>query len=233
MSLIAHDLRGPLSAAKMNAQVLMRHPERLDERRELADKIDRHLTRTDRMIRDLLEASRMRAGEPLPLHLDVCDLAAVAREVRAELAETFGDRFVLDAVPGVRGVWSADNLRRSLWSLGSHAVKYGASDDAIKITVRPRPGGGALAYVHYWGAPLSSAEQALLFEPFTPTASVKVGAQLGWGLGLTLVRACMEAHGGGITVMSSTESGTTFTLELPLDSRRFQRRASAPGPALH
>jgi signal transduction histidine kinase len=232
MSLIAHDLRGPLSAAKMNAELLMRHPERLDERRELAGKIDRHLARTDRMIRDLLEASRIRAGEPLPLQLDACDLSAVAREVREELSATFGDRFVLDVAPAVRGVWSADNLRRALWSLGSHAVKYGASDREITITVRPRPGGGAIAQVHNWGAPLSTGEQALLFEPFTPSA-VKEGAQLGWGLGLTLVRACMEAHGGRITVVSSVGRGTTFTLELPLDSRRFQPRSAVVRPALH
>src|SRR5207237_1414985 len=62
VSVLAHDLRGPLSSAKMSAQILMQYPELLDERRDLAIKIDRNLDRTDRMIRDLLDANRIRAG---------------------------------------------------------------------------------------------------------------------------------------------------------------------------
>jgi signal transduction histidine kinase len=65
----------------MSSKVLTQHPERLDERRELAVRIERNIDRTDRMIRDLLDANRIRAGEKLPLRIDECDLAVVAQEV--------------------------------------------------------------------------------------------------------------------------------------------------------
>src|SRR5207247_8994766 len=84
VSVLAHDLRGPLSAAKMNAHLLIRHPEALDERRAIAIKIERNINRTDRMIHDLLDANLIRAGQRLPLRLDQCDLGAVAREAVEE-----------------------------------------------------------------------------------------------------------------------------------------------------
>src|SRR5438128_10998192 len=69
VSVLAHDLRGPLSAAKMNAHLLIRHPERLDERRDLAVKLRANIDRTDRMISDLLDTNRIRGGERLSLRL--------------------------------------------------------------------------------------------------------------------------------------------------------------------
>ena len=227
VSILAHDLRGPLTAAKMSAQVLIAHPERLDERRELAVKIDRNIERTDRMIRDLLDANRIRAGQSLPLRIDKCDLGIVAREVYEELVATFGERFSLKAEHRVMGFWSAEELRRSLWNLAANAVKYGATDKPISITVR-RTAAGAQASVHNWGNPISGDEQRHLFRPFSRTHAAHVGGQKGWGLGLTLVHGCLDAHGGRVRVESSQETGTTFALELPPDARAFQRRPDEP-----
>jgi signal transduction histidine kinase len=237
VSILAHDLRGPLSAAKMGAQLLIGHPERLDERRELAVKIDRNIERTDRMIRDLLDANRIRAGERLPLRIDECDLGIVAREVFEELDATFVERFSLEVEDRVIGFWSSEELRRALWNLATNAVKYGASDKPITIRVK-KTAHGAEASVHNWGRPISRDERNELFLPFSRTHWAKVGGQKGWGLGLTLVQGCADAHGGRVVVESTEEAGTTFTITLPPDARPFQagpRPASefpAP-PALH
>ncbi len=227
MSVLAHDLRGPLSAAKMSSQILMQHPERLDERRDLAMKIARNIDRTDRMIRDLLDANRIRAGQRLPLRIDECDLGAVAREVFEELLATYGERFVLEAEDHVLGFWSADEIRRALWNLATNAVKYGAEDKPITLTVK-RTAQGAQASLHNWGTPISPEDQKLLFRPFSRTQAAQAGAQRGWGLGLTLVHGCSVAHGGRVYVESSRASGTTFTLELPRDARPFQPRPHEP-----
>lgn len=227
VAILAHDLRGPLSAAKMNAELLVLYPEQLDQRRELAVKIDRNIERTDRMIRDLLDANRVRAGEKLPLRIDECNLAGVSQQVFDELVATFGERFSLMTEDRVVGFWSCEELRRALWNLGSNAVKYGATDTTITIRVR-RSAQGALVSVHNWGPPISADEQMDLFRPFSRTQAAQEGGQKGWGLGLTLVHGCADAHGGHVVVESTKETGTTFTIELPLDARPSQPRAAEP-----
>lgn len=227
VAVLAHDLRGPLSAAKLGAELLSQEPASLDVRRDLALRIDRNLDRLDRMIRDLLDVNRIRVGERLPLRLDTCDLGQIAHEVAEELRMLHGDRFVVEADARALGVWSADELRRALWNLGSNAVKYGAPDRPITFTVR-RVEGRAFASVHNWGAPISPDDQTQLFEPFARSRAAIESGRPGWGLGLTLVRGCAEAHGGAVSVASNPAEGTTFTLDLPLDARPYQSSSVAP-----
>lgn len=227
VAVLAHDLRGPLSAAKLGAQLLSQDPASLDARRDLALRIDRNLDRLDRMIRDLLDVDRIRAGERLPLRLDTCDLGQIAHAVAEELRVLHGDRFVVEADSRVLGVWSADELRRALWNLGSNAVNHGAPDRPITFIVR-RVDGRAVASVHNWGTPISPDDQARLFEPFTRTRAAIERGRTGWGLGLTLVHGCVTAHGGEVSAASTPAEGTTFTLDLPLDARPYQSSTVAP-----
>jgi signal transduction histidine kinase len=220
VAILAHDLRGPLSAAKLSSQLLIRHPERLEQRRDLAVRVERNLDRLDRMIADLLDVSRVRAGQRLPLRLDSCDLGALAEQVVEELSATHGDRFELIRTQTVRGVWSHDELRRALWNLGTNAVKYGAPDGRITVRVEAVPTGARLS-VHNFGNPITREDQARLFDLYSRLKdAARPGS--GWGLGLALVRACAEAHGGLVEVRSSQQDGTTFTLDLPRDSRPLQ-----------
>lgn len=229
VSVLAHDLRGPLSAAKVGSQLLARDPGLLGQRRELAGRIDRSIDRADRMIRDLLDANLIRAGQRLPLHLEACDLTAVLREVCEELTAGYGERFRVDAEAGVGGFWSAEELRRAVWNLAANAVKYGAPESPITVAAR-RAGGEARVSVHNEGLPLSKEDLHGLFRPFARAPAAVAGGQRGWGLGLTLVKACAEAHGGHVEVDSSRDAGTTFTLVLPLDARPFQVGPAEPEP---
>lgn len=221
VAILTHDLRGPLSAARLSSQMLIRHPERLDERRDLAIRVERNLDRIDRMITDLLDVSRVRAGQRLPLRLDSCDLGALAEQVVDELSNVHGERFELVRSGGtVRGVWSCEELRRALWNLGINAAKYGAPD--TKITVRvERTATGACLSVHNLGNPIAPEEQASLFDLYSRLKHSEQPGN-GWGLGLALVKACADAHGGEVGVESNAAEGTTFTLDLPPDSRPFQ-----------
>jgi len=220
VSVLAHDLRGPLSSAKLAAQVMIARSEPLEKRQELAVKIDRNLDRLDRMIRDLLDANRIRAGERLSLSLEPCDLGQLAREIADELHALHGKRIELQGEPTLNGIWSADELRRALWNLATNAVKYGDPQREIGISLH-RVDGRARVAVHNWGPPIAPEDQATLFEPFARTRAATRSSRPGWGLGLALVRGCAEAHGGTISLESTAEAGTTFTLELPLDSRAY------------
>ena len=230
VAILAHDLRGPLSVAKLTSELLVRNPERLDERRDLAIRIERNLERIDRMIRDLLDVSRVRAGQPLPLRLDACDLGAVAVEVAEEISATHGDRVQVVAAEVVRGIWSHEELRRALWNLVSNALRYGATGTPVTIRVE-RVAEGARLSVHNLGNPIAPDDQARLFDLYARLESAS-SSRRGWGLGLALVRACAEAHGGRAEVRSSEEGGTTFSIALPLDARAFQPGVLAGQPEL-
>jgi len=220
VSILAHDLRGPLSAAKMSSELLIRRGDRPDGGRALAVRIERNLDRMDRMIRDLLDVSRVRGGQRLPLRLDQCDLGAVAEEVIEELSAAHGNRFELAKDEAVRGIWSHEDLYRALWNLGTNAVKYGVSDRPITTRVERTPD-GVRASVHNFGNPIPPEKRARLFDLYS---RLREGSGSGWGLGLALVRACAEAHGGEAAIgESSEEAGTTFTIDLPADSRPFQQ----------
>jgi signal transduction histidine kinase len=203
---------------------MLRRSDRLDGRRDLAVRIERNLDRMDRMIRDLLDVSRVRGGQRLPLRLADCDLAVVAREVIEELSVAHGDRFELAPGEAVRGIWSQEDLRRALWNLGTNAVKYGVPGRPITTRLE-RTADGVRASVHNFGNPIPPDKRARLFDLYS---RLREGSATGWGLGLALVRACAEAHGGQAAIgESSEEAGTTFTIDLPSDSRPFQRDTPA------
>ena len=82
--------------------------------------------------------------------------------------------------------------------------------------------------VHNDGPVIPAEDRAILFEPFSRAISVRAAAERGWGLGLTLVKGCVEAHGGAVEIESEPEKGTTFTLRFPSDARPFQPRADRP-----
>ena len=221
VAILAHDLRGPLASAKMSAQLLRRLGDRAERRPEVLARLDRSLDRIDQMLRDLLDASRMQAGQRLPLNLDAFDLRRLAEETAEELRGTYAPRFVVDAEDDVRGVWSRDELRRALWNLAVNAVKYGRPDTPITIRLERR-GDRARLSVHNFGDPIPQESCAHIFEMFVRrTAAPQEGES--WGLGLALVRACAEAHGGTVEVASAAATGTTFTLSLPLDARPHQQ----------
>lgn len=221
VAVLAHDLRGPLSAARMAATLLAAQPDGPDVAKRAAI-VARNLDRADRMVIDLLDADRVQAGRRLALTLGECDLGELGRELIDELAAEHPGRIALRADEGVRGIWGASELRRALWNLVSNALKYGAKDAPVTVAIT-KQGGGAEVSVHNEGALIPPEAQRTLFEPFTRAAS-EHGAH-GWGLGLMLVRACAEAHGGSVDVESAPGRGTTFTLRLPADARPAQEVA--------
>jgi signal transduction histidine kinase len=226
VAVLAHDLLGPLAAAKMGMQLLHTHPELVSERTSVSAQIVHDLERTDRMVRDLLDVHQIRAGHRLPLRIAMTDLVAVAHDVVQELTMIHGDRFVVKATQHEWGFWSAREMRRALWNLACNAIKYGGGATPVEIRVTSSEGTVELA-VHNDGPVIPAEDRAMLFEPFSRAISVHAAAQRGWGLGLTLVKGCIEAHGGVVEIESDLEKGTTFTLRFPSDARPMQPRADA------
>ncbi|NMO21893.1 PAS domain-containing protein [Pyxidicoccus fallax] len=216
---LTHDLRTPLTAAKLNAQMVARKASDPNALYKLSARIIENLDRADQMIRDLLDANRFRAGEGLLLEVSECELTALTRETLEELALVHGDRFVLEAPGPIQGHWSCGGLRRILENLCNNAIKYGARDHGVTVTLAEHGADAVSLSVHNWGNPIPPEDQKLLFQQYRRLDSAQARAQKGWGLGLTLVEGLAQAHRGSVRVDSTRETGTTFTVTLARDLR--------------
>jgi signal transduction histidine kinase len=226
-AILAHDLRGPLSAAKASASLILRKPSSNDVPRWAA-RIVESVDRADRMVQDLLDAMRAQAGAQLDLEFVEYDAVEIAREALDQLRTVYGDRFVLAAPEPVRGWFGVDPLRRAIENLAINAVKYGAVGRPITITVRQLHQ-RVFVLVHNEGTHIPPEQQETLFRAFQ-RLSGEAGSQRGWGLGLAQVRAAAEAHGGSIAVDSLPETGTTFTIDVPVDGRLVAKSRTPGSP---
>ncbi len=212
VSLLSHDLRTPLSAAKATADLVARRAEDPAQVRALARRIDASLDRADRMLRDLLDTKLLRSGRALPVRRAPCDLEAVLREAVEELRTIYGERVELRSAGPCTGAFDASGLRRVVENLVANAVKYGHHTAPISVDLACGDGVATVA-VHNEGEPIPASRLDDIFEPFQRGRERRDAT--GWGIGLTLVRAIVEAHGGAIDVTSDAERGTTFTVTLP------------------
>ena len=210
---LSHDLRTPLGVAKLSAQMLSRQFPGQADVQSVLSRIDTNLNRADRMILDLLDASHINAGKPIPLQLTDCDVAELVREVIEEFSAIHSDRFELETAD-IRIAADPLGLRRIIENLASNAVKYGAPDAPIRISLIKGEGSVELS-VENQGGPIPDADKRTIFEPFHRASSAIQSTQKGWGLGLSLVRGIAQAHGGEVMVSSSADS-TCFTVSLPL-----------------
>ena len=218
VSMLSHDLRTPITAATLSAQLIERAPDRSDFCRSRAETIVHSLARADRMIQSILDVQRIRTGQALELAISECDLWVIADSVVRELTAIHGARFALKRTEDLVGYWDAEAIRRALENLCNNAVKYGAKDTTITVSIESLAESLRLT-VHNEGPSIPKEEQEGLFEPFRRAKSAKSTGNTGWGIGLAQVRGMAAAHGGRAWVESSREHGTTFGIELPRDSR--------------
>jgi signal transduction histidine kinase len=208
-----------MTVARVCAEVLAKQTHDPAVVLKMSDRIVGGIDRADHMIRDLLDANRIQAGEKLPLKLTEFDLAALVKRTLGELTTVHGKRFEFRSQGPVVGAWSKQDLRRVIENLVNNAVKYGDPDKPVVVAVKREPKRGAVFSVQNFGNPIPKEEQPTLFRQFRRAPGAAKGAQKGWGIGLTLVRGIVEAHGGNVSIESSLATGTTFQVVLPLQNR--------------
>ncbi|MBD2098651.1 HAMP domain-containing histidine kinase [Trichocoleus sp. FACHB-591] len=164
------------------------------------------------MIQNLLDASRLRAGQSLSFAFEECDLEILVQDVVEDLNFTYGNRFVVVSDSGVRTQCSPKEIRRVIENLAINAVKYGAPNTPITLTLQQSETLITLT-LHNEGNPIAPEAQSILFQQFRRTVSAE--DKTGWGLGLFLAKSIVEAHQGTIEVQSSEGQGTSFIVKLP------------------
>ncbi|MFL5351046.1 GAF domain-containing protein [Archangium sp.] len=224
MSIVSHDLRNPLNAILLSAHAMLRWEDVGERHVKGVRRIITSAERMKRMISDLLDFARGRLGGGIPLSRREVDLGGLCREVVDELETGRPGREVeLELEGDLRGEWDGDRLTQLLINLGKNALDYSPEETRVRIVLHEEEGGVRLE-VHNAGPPIPAERLGAIFEPFrrfsgeeqSPTSSA------GLGLGLYIVQQIVQAHGGTVSVRSTAEEGTTFTVRLP-------RRVAGPG----
>lgn len=219
ISIASHELKTPLTAIKMQYQVIFKVLHEIDfpnKERFLAlfDSSLRNLDQFVKLIDELLDVSRIGAGH-LILNRRLVFLAKIVSQVldqcRPEL-ERSRCAVSTDLDHSVQGNWDPVRIEQVIVNLLNNAMKYGCGTP-IEITVQAAENQARLV-VRDQGIGISKADQEKIFQRFERVAPIsKFG---GLGLGLYITRQIVEAHGGTIRVESETGKGAAFIVEIPV-----------------
>lgn len=213
---LSHDMRAPLAVIATGAQ-LIGHTADVEVARRSAEKIARHAGRLESMMGELLDALTVLREQLPPLALSRFDMRELAADVARQFGEQGGGPFTVTG-DSAAGHWCAPAMRRALENLVANAVKYGAPGE-IRIGVATERGRLGLS-VHNRGPAIPAERRERIFGYLFRYGGP---GTLGWGIGLPFVRDVAEAHGGSVSVDSSDDTGTTFTIDVPVDCRPFIR----------
>jgi len=219
LSVAAHELRTPLTALHATTQLVEVDPAAFEDgarRTHVLARIRRQTGRLVRLVEQLLDSVRVQSGE-LALRPAEIDLVALCRDVVDMSLPAGGPRAVVVADGPVVGRWDPVRIEQVVTNLVSNAVRYSPAGGEVTVGVRI-DGGRALLSVRDAGMGIPEAQREMLFTPFFRGANAQRSHSGGLGLGLHIAREIVRRHGGAIHVESRENSGTTFTVELPLES---------------
>lgn len=215
---LLHDLRTPLAAILGLALTLEREDVTLqpDEAKELASRIAANARTLDRMVGDLLDLQRMGRGlvDLTVVEADVGEV--VARSV--EDSDSIGRRTVLVDTESVAAEVDPAKVGRIVENLLSNSVRHTPSQSRVWVRVR-REDEGALIAVEDEGPGVPVALRTAIFEPFRQGPATPEHSP-GSGIGLALVAAFAELHGGRAWVEDREGGGASFRVWLPGQSNR-------------
>jgi signal transduction histidine kinase len=202
----------------MSAELIRRRPDQPPSP-ALTSRIIDNLESANTMIEDLLDASKIRAGQKITSQIQHIDLVQIVSSTLENLSTIHGDRFKLQSPDKVEVWLSPNGMRRIIENLCSNAIKYGSPIDPVIVVIEPGQNQISLL-VHNKGHQLNPIDRNKLFEPFERGSSVEIAGKKGWGIGLTIVKGITEAHEGEVSV-DATDDGTTFKIKLPMDARNL------------
>jgi PAS domain S-box-containing protein len=221
LAVISHELRTPLNAIIGFSDVISREvlgPIGSVRYREYAGDIlsaGRHLLG---LINNILDMSKIEA-QKMTLFEETIDIAALAAScIRIVERQAADGRIALTldmppALPSLRG--DEMRLKQILLNLLSNAVKFTAAEGRITVAARPLDDGGLEIAVVDTGIGMNEDEVAIALQPFRQVESALARRHEGTGLGLPLVKAFIEMHGGTLALHSVPGEGTTAAIRLP------------------
>lgn len=214
---VGHELKTPVGALALLAEAIEGAADDPEAVQRFAGRIAHEADRLGRLVRELIDLSRLQGGEPLPdlgpVPVDRVLAEAVDRTRTAARAKQ------LDIAVGgqqglvVRGVES--QLATAVTNLLANAVAYSTGETRIAVAARARSGFAEIAVTDS-GIGIPRQDRQRVFERFYRVDQSRASSTGGTGLGLAIVKHVASNHGGSVTVWSEEGLGSTFTLRIPL-----------------
>jgi len=217
ISLLSHDFRNPLNTILLSAGLLEGNRDKLTKEQQISyfQLIRSAIKDMDRLLSEVLLLGQADAGklqcDPAPFALEPFCRQLVER-LQLEIGKQH--QLILTSQGEFKeGLWDSNLMRHILNNLLSNAIKYSPQGGTVQLTLSQQEN-AVVFRIQDWGIGIPPGEQPQLFQAFY--RATNVDAIPGTGLGLALVKRCVEAHGGEIAVESEEGVGTTFTVILPL-----------------
>src|SRR5688572_32839767 len=213
----SHELRTPVATTRTAANVALQQTHR-DEReyRDTLIIIEQQATRLSRLVDDMFTLARADAGSyPVrrtPMYLD----EVIEEVVRAARVLSATKEVVIELETATSAAFTGDEdlVRRLVANLLDNAVRHAPAGSAVRVDLRSVTQGYAIT-VSDRGPGISSEIQEHIFERFYRGDAARTRSDGGAGLGLALARWIANVHGGDVTLVRSSDEGTTFTAVLP------------------
>jgi signal transduction histidine kinase len=217
VSMVSHEFRTPLGIIQSSAELLRDFYQKMqaDERDEQLDSIARNTRRMAGMMEQVLVLSRLDADK-LEFQPTMLDLNGFCRRVIDEVLSATNRRCLIElSLSAIPSEAKADErlLGHIFTNLLSNAVKYSEPGATVAFAVE-QDGQDAMCVVRDRGIGISENDQEQLFKAFHRGGNV--GTRPGTGLGLLLVKRCVQLHGGSVQVKSKIGEGTAVIVKLPV-----------------
>jgi two-component system sensor histidine kinase SenX3 len=214
---VGHELKTPVGALALLAEAVQGAADDPETVQRFAARMSHEADRLARLVRELIDLSRLQGAEPLPELVPVAIGPIVAEAVdRTRAAAAAREiQLAVAAQPGlvVRGVEA--QLATALTNLLANAVAYSPPGTTIAVGARARSGFAEIAVTDS-GIGIPRSDRSRVFERFYRVDQSRASSTGGTGLGLAIVKHVASNHGGSVTVWSEEGLGSTFTLRIPL-----------------
>ncbi|MGC8950425.1 ATP-binding protein [Chloroflexus sp.] len=228
IGIVSHELRTPLTSILGYTEILINRQDLDSEsQREFLLTVSNEADRLHKMVKDLLDVSRLEAGV-VKLNRWAMGLWQVIEELTLQLhTQLVQHKLLIDMRTPLPPVFAdRDKVKQIIVNLLSNAIKYSPEGTEIQLTVRQAeasdlpaghpPGQWMLITVQDQGIGIGPEDQARLFERFHRVDNSNTRQKSGVGLGLYITRLLVELHGGRIWVQSTVGVGSSFSFTLPI-----------------
>ena len=220
LAILGHDVRTPLGAITMGAQVLLLDAALPSKAVKVGARILNSAKRVDEIVRDLLDFSTTHLGEGIPVDPHDTHLGDICENLVEEIRTFHADQTIEVVTSGnLRGVWDGPRISQAVSNLLSNAVQHGDPNTAIKVALHGEKE-KVIWKIQNHSKVIPVATLRTLFDPvkrfaIRSTEQRVLGNMKNLGLGLYVAREIVKAHDGKIEVVSTKSEGVTFTITLP------------------